>query len=85
MTRRDLVLSQPLPPLPSPAPQSLALAHVELTDTQKVRLSAWAEEDFRDGSEPWPGPHFCGESDDKSCLLLRGGPEPLVGRGYCWP
>lgn len=36
-----------------PAPKSLALAHVELTDSQKVRLSAWSEEDFRDGTEPW--------------------------------
>ncbi|CAJ1406146.1 unnamed protein product [Effrenium voratum] len=39
--------------LKGPAPQSLALAHVELTETQKVRLVAWTEEDFRDGSEPW--------------------------------
>ena len=48
-----------------PAPKSLQLAHVELTESQKVReaffapwsgevkLSYWEDEDFRDGSPPW--------------------------------
>ncbi|CAE7391784.1 petC-1 [Symbiodinium sp. CCMP2456] len=39
--------------LKGPAPNSLALAHVELTETQQVRLAPWTEEDFRDGSSPW--------------------------------
>eukprot|EP00931_Biecheleriopsis_adriatica_P069635 TRINITY_DN43462_c0_g1_i1.p2 TRINITY_DN43462_c0_g1~~TRINITY_DN43462_c0_g1_i1.p2 ORF type:complete len:220 (+),score=40.11 TRINITY_DN43462_c0_g1_i1:37-696(+) len=36
-----------------PAPKNLSLAHVELTESNKVRLVAWTEEDFRDGSAPW--------------------------------
>lgn len=36
-----------------PAPRSLALAHVDLSESQKVQLSAWTEDDFRDGSAPW--------------------------------
>lgn len=39
--------------LKGPAPRSLALAHVEVTDDQQVRIVPWIEEDFRDGSEPW--------------------------------
>lgn len=39
--------------LRGPAPYSLALAHVELVDGGKVQLSAWTDEDFRDGSDPW--------------------------------
>lgn len=39
--------------LRGPAPHSLALAHVELVQQEKVQLSAWTEEDFRDGEVPW--------------------------------
>ncbi|CAK0861581.1 unnamed protein product [Prorocentrum cordatum] len=39
--------------LRGPAPHSLALAHVEVVDKGNVRLSAWTEEDFRDGAAPW--------------------------------
>mmetsp|Transcript_45738 Transcript_45738/g.106183 ORF Transcript_45738/g.106183 Transcript_45738/m.106183 type:complete len:218 (-) Transcript_45738:15-668(-) len=39
--------------LRGPAPSSLALSHVELVSDEKVQLSAWLEEDFRDGSAPW--------------------------------
>mmetsp|Transcript_110279 Transcript_110279/g.219114 ORF Transcript_110279/g.219114 Transcript_110279/m.219114 type:complete len:220 (-) Transcript_110279:363-1022(-) len=39
--------------LKGPAPHSLALAQVGLTDDGKVKLSAWEGEDFRDGSTPW--------------------------------
>lgn len=35
-----------------PAPLSLALAHVN-TDSGKVVLSTWTEEDFRTGLQPW--------------------------------
>jgi len=36
-----------------PAPLSLALAHVDVTDDDKVALSEWAETDFRTGESPW--------------------------------
>jgi len=36
-----------------PAPLSLALAHLEVDDTDVVRLSPWTEEDFRTGNKPW--------------------------------
>jgi len=39
--------------LRGPAPQPLALAHVELTKEEKILLSPWTEEDFRDDSDPW--------------------------------
>jgi cytochrome b6-f complex iron-sulfur subunit len=35
-----------------PAPLSLALAHVDVTD-DKVVFSQWAETDFRTGEDPW--------------------------------
>mmetsp|Transcript_46857 Transcript_46857/g.85865 ORF Transcript_46857/g.85865 Transcript_46857/m.85865 type:complete len:223 (+) Transcript_46857:45-713(+) len=39
--------------LRGPAPSSLALSHVDLVADEKVQLSAWLEEDFRDGLAPW--------------------------------
>mmetsp|Transcript_17319 Transcript_17319/g.39218 ORF Transcript_17319/g.39218 Transcript_17319/m.39218 type:complete len:231 (+) Transcript_17319:56-748(+) len=39
--------------LRGPAPHNLALAHVSLIEGEKVQLSAWTEEDFRNGEQPW--------------------------------
>ena len=36
-----------------PAPLSLALAHADVTDDDKVILSDWTETDFRTGDDPW--------------------------------
>jgi cytochrome b6-f complex iron-sulfur subunit len=36
-----------------PAPLSLALAHADVTDEDKVALSPWTETDFRTGEKPW--------------------------------
>lgn len=36
-----------------PAPLSLALAHADVTDDDKVTLSNWTETDFRTGDSPW--------------------------------
>jgi cytochrome b6-f complex iron-sulfur subunit len=36
-----------------PAPLSLALAHVEKGEGDKVTLSPWTEKDFRTGLDPW--------------------------------
>lgn len=36
-----------------PAPLSLALAHADVTEDDKVVLSTWTETDFRTGESPW--------------------------------
>ncbi|NJN03836.1 MAG: cytochrome b6-f complex iron-sulfur subunit [Leptolyngbyaceae cyanobacterium SL_1_1] len=36
-----------------PAPLSLALAHADVTEDEKVVLSPWTETDFRTGENPW--------------------------------
>lgn len=36
-----------------PAPLSLALAHAEVTDADKVVFTPWTETDFRTGEDPW--------------------------------
>ncbi len=36
-----------------PAPLSLALAHADVTEDDKVVFSPWKEEDFRTGKKPW--------------------------------
>lgn len=36
-----------------PAPLSLALAHADVTEDDKVSLSEWTETDFRTGDSPW--------------------------------
>ncbi|NEQ31803.1 MAG: cytochrome b6-f complex iron-sulfur subunit [Leptolyngbya sp. SIO4C5] len=36
-----------------PAPLSLALAHADVTEDDKVVLSPWTETDFRTGDNPW--------------------------------
>ena len=36
-----------------PAPLSLALAQAEVTEDDKVILSAWTDTDFRTGDSPW--------------------------------
>lgn len=36
-----------------PAPLSLALAHADVTEDDKVVFSPWKEEDFRTGKNPW--------------------------------
>ena len=36
-----------------PAPLSLALAHVEISDSGDVGLTPWTEQDFRTGLQPW--------------------------------
>lgn len=36
-----------------PAPLSLALAHADVTEDDKVSLSEWSETDFRTGESPW--------------------------------
>ncbi|NJN21352.1 MAG: cytochrome b6-f complex iron-sulfur subunit [Leptolyngbya sp. RL_3_1] len=36
-----------------PAPLSLALAHADVTETDKVSLSPWTETDFRTDESPW--------------------------------
>ncbi|NEQ45133.1 MAG: cytochrome b6-f complex iron-sulfur subunit [Leptolyngbya sp. SIOISBB] len=36
-----------------PAPLSLALAHADVTEDDKVSLSEWTETDFRTGESPW--------------------------------
>ncbi|NET30774.1 MAG: cytochrome b6-f complex iron-sulfur subunit [Cyanothece sp. SIO1E1] len=36
-----------------PAPLSLALVHVDETEDGKVAFTAWKEEDFRTGEDPW--------------------------------
>lgn len=36
-----------------PAPLSLALAHVNVDESDKVIFSPWTETDFRTGLEPW--------------------------------
>lgn len=36
-----------------PAPLSLALAHTNVTDDDKVVLTPWTETDFRTGEDPW--------------------------------
>ena len=36
-----------------PAPLSLALAHVNVAEDDKVSFTPWVEEDFRTGLKPW--------------------------------
>ena len=36
-----------------PAPLSLALAHADVTEDDKVVFSTWTETDFRTGEAPW--------------------------------
>lgn len=36
-----------------PAPLSLALAHADVTEEDKVVFSTWTESDFRTGEDPW--------------------------------
>ena len=36
-----------------PAPLSLALAHADVTESDKVSLSNWTETDFRTDEDPW--------------------------------
>lgn len=36
-----------------PAPLSLALAHLNVSDSDEVVLSPWTETDFRTGNAPW--------------------------------
>jgi cytochrome b6-f complex iron-sulfur subunit len=36
-----------------PAPLSLALAHADVTEDDKVALTTWTETDFRTGEGPW--------------------------------
>lgn len=36
-----------------PAPLSLALAHADVTESDKVALTPWKETDFRTGESPW--------------------------------
>ena len=36
-----------------PAPLSLALAHVNIDDSDTVNLTPWTETDFRNGNAPW--------------------------------
>jgi len=36
-----------------PAPLSLALAHVNVDESQKIVFRQWTEEDFRTGDAPW--------------------------------
>jgi cytochrome b6-f complex iron-sulfur subunit len=36
-----------------PAPLSLALAHADVTEDDKVSLSEWSETDFRTNENPW--------------------------------
>ena len=36
-----------------PAPLSLALAHLNITDGDEVSLTPWTETDFRTGNAPW--------------------------------
>jgi len=36
-----------------PAPLSLALAHLDINDSDKVTLSPWTETDFRTDTPPW--------------------------------
>ncbi|MGV2827489.1 cytochrome b6-f complex iron-sulfur subunit [Myxosarcina sp. GI1(2024)] len=36
-----------------PAPLSLALAHAEVTEDDKLVFSEWTETDFRTGEDPW--------------------------------
>ena len=36
-----------------PAPLSLALAHADVNEDDKVVLSPWTETDFRTGDAPW--------------------------------
>ena len=36
-----------------PAPLSLALAHADVSEDDKVSLTNWTETDFRTGDSPW--------------------------------
>lgn len=36
-----------------PAPLSLALAHANVTETDKIEFTPWTETDFRTGDDPW--------------------------------